>query len=87
MLLTFGQFKVGCKRSLVCLDQEGVTLGNRSKEELNGDAQLVNSLPETDSRSWGLSQRLSQVLARLRIVELNGFNPSNVVQVPMIVKN
>ena len=47
-LVTFGELKVGRKRGLVDLDQEEMSLGDGSQQELDGDAQLVDRLLEAD---------------------------------------
>lgn len=68
--LTLGQFEVGSERGFVSLDEEEVSLGNSSEQQLDGHAQLVNRLTEPDRGRRSLTQCLSQVLARFGVVQL-----------------
>ena len=69
-LVTFGELKVGRKRGLVDLDQEEMSLGDGSQQELDGDAQLVDRLLEADGRRRGLAQGLGQMLGGLGVLQL-----------------
>jgi len=54
----------------VSLDEEEVSLGNSSEQQLDGHAQLVNRLTEPDRGRRSLTQRLRQVLAGFGVVQL-----------------
>ena len=61
--------------------EEQLPLRDVSQQELNGDPQLLDGLPEPDSRRGGLPAGLGQVLLSLRIVQLDGLDPAQIVEV------
>ena len=61
--------------------EEQLPLRDVSQQELNGDSQLLDGLTEPDSRGGGLPAGLGQVLLSLRVVQLDGLNPAQIVEV------
>ena len=61
--------------------EEQLPLRDVSQQELNGDPQLLDGLTEPDSRGGGLPAGLGQVLLSLRVVQLDGLNPAQIVEV------
>ena len=86
--LTLCEQQVGSERLLVVLLEEDLPLWDVTQQQLHRDAELEHGVPESLGRVlWRLPQGLHEVLVGLGVLQLDGLDAAEVVQVagPLVV--